>query len=113
MTKNRDQNLWRPFIEHFVPGRPSQKLRRAESVEPVAAGAPGVVLRKLCMAPLCGKLLTPEDRKVWTQAIALLLGLKTRNGFGEKDLAGAVECALHRGTRCEDCMIKVASGAAS
>ena len=97
---------------------PSQKLRRAESVEPVAAGAPGVVLRKLCMAPLCGKLLTPEDRKVWTQAITLLLGLKTRNGFGEKDLAAAVGTALHRAASghnthgCEDCGAKVASGAA-
>jgi hypothetical protein len=41
----------------------------------------------------------------------MLMGLKVRNGFGEKDLAGAVERALHRGTRCEDCRIKVASGA--
>ena len=51
---------------------------------------------------------------MWQQAIALLMGLKVRNGFGEKDLAGAVERALHRGTRarkCEDCSIKVASGA--
>ena len=63
-------------------------------------------------APLCGKLLSPKDRKVWKQAIALLMELKVRNGFGEKDLAGAVERALHRGTRCEDCRIKVASGAA-
>ena len=67
------------------------------------------------LAPLCGKPLSPKDRKVWHQAIALLMGLKVRNGFGEKDLAGAVECALHRGTRmrCEDCRVKVASGAAS
>jgi hypothetical protein len=28
------------------------------------------------MAPLCGKPLSPEDRKVWQQAIALLIGLK-------------------------------------
>ena len=63
-------------------------------------------------APLCGKPLSPKDRKVWKQAIALLMELKVRNGFGEKDLAGAVERALHRGTRCEDCRIKVASGAA-
>jgi hypothetical protein len=48
----------------------------------------------------------------------MLMGLKVRNGFGEKDLAAAVERALHRGTRrrrgparCEDCRIKVASGA--
>ena len=65
------------------------------------------------LAPLCGKLLSPKDRKVWHQAIALLMGLKVRNGFGEKDLAGAVERALRRGARCEDCRIKVASGAAS
>ena len=64
-------------------------------------------------APLCGKLLRPKDRKVWQQAIAMLMGLKVRNGFGEKDLAGAVERALHRGTPCEDCSEKVASGAAS
>jgi hypothetical protein len=46
----------------------------------------------------------------------MLMGLKVRNGFGEKDLAGAVERALHRGTRrrrCEDCRIKVASGEAA
>ena len=68
----------------------------------------------LYMAPLCGKLLTPEDRKVWTQAIALLLGLKTRNGFSDKDLAAAVGTALHRGAAkrsCEDCGVKVAGGA--
>jgi hypothetical protein len=64
---------------------------------------------------LCGKALSPGDRKVWYQAIAMLMGLKVRNGFGEKELAGAVERALHRGTRarkCEDCSIKVACGAA-
>ena len=67
------------------------------------------------LAPLCGKPLSPKDRKVWRQAIAMLMGLKVRNGFGEKDLAGAVERALHRppSTRCEDCRVKVASGAAS
>jgi hypothetical protein len=32
---------------------------------------------------------------VWQQAIALLMGLKVRNDIGEKDLAGAVETALH------------------
>jgi hypothetical protein len=41
------------------------------------------------------------------------MGLKVRNDFDEKDLAGAVERALRRGTRCKDCKIKVASGAAS
>jgi hypothetical protein len=64
------------------------------------------------LAPLCGKPLSPKDRKVWQQAVAMLMGLKIRNGFGEKDLAGAVERALYRGTRCEDCRAKVASGAA-
>ena len=44
---------------------------------------------------VCGKPLSPGDRKVWQQAIALLMGLKVRNGIGEKDLAGAVETALH------------------
>jgi hypothetical protein len=73
------------------------------------------------MAPLnvCG--FSPEDRKVWRQAIAMLIGLKIRNGFGEKDLAAAVRTALHRsantGRNCEDCLltggVKVASGAAS
>jgi hypothetical protein len=68
------------------------------------------------MAPLCGKLLSPEDRNVWQQAIALLMELKIRNGFGEKDLAAAVGMALHRGAvkrSCEDCGVKVAGGAAS
>ena len=70
------------------------------------------------MAPLnvCGKQLSPEDRKVWQQAIAMLMKLKIRNGFGENDLMAAVGKALHRGTAkryCEDCRIKVASGAAS
>ena len=48
-------------------------------------------------APLtvCGKPLSPGDGKVWQQAIALLMGLKVRNDIGEKDLAGAVETALH------------------
>jgi hypothetical protein len=35
---------------------------------------------------------------VWQQAVALLMGLKVRNGIGEKDLAGAVETALHHRT---------------
>ena len=66
------------------------------------------------MAPLCGKLLTPADRKVWNQAIAILMGLRKRNGFGEKDLAAAVGTALRRGAAkhyCEDCGVKVAGGA--
>ena len=74
----------------------------------------------LCMGraapPLCGKLLGVKDRRVWQQAIAMLMGLKIRHGFGEKDLAAAVAAALRRSVdkhTCEDCMIKVASGAAS
>jgi hypothetical protein len=69
----------------------------------------------LWMAPLCGKLLSPADRKVWNQAIAMLLGLKKRNGFGEKDLTAAVGTALRRCVAkrsCEDCGAKVAGGAA-
>ena len=84
--------------------------RRAQPVSKAVEAA------GLCMAPLCGKPLSAGDRKVWQQAIAMLMGLKIRNGFGEKDLAGAVERALHRGVqiyRCEDCRVKVASGAAS
>ena len=61
---------------------------------------------------LCGKPLSFKDRKVWKEAIAMIMGLKVQYGFVEKDLAVAVERALHRGTRCEDCRIKVASGAA-
>ena len=66
------------------------------------------------MAPLCGKPLSPEDRKVWQQAIAMLLGLKVRNEFGEKALVAAVGTALHRYAarrNCEDCGVKVAGGA--
>ena len=67
------------------------------------------------MAPLCGRQLSPADRRVWNQAIAMLMGLKRRNGFGEKDLAAAVGTALHRGATnrcCDDCGVKVAGGAA-
>ena len=63
------------------------------------------------MAPLCGKPLSHEDRKVWQQVIAMLVGLKIRNGFGEKDLAAAVGTALHRsasGRNCKDCGVTVA-----
>ena len=66
------------------------------------------------MAPLTVRTLSPEDRKVWHQAIAMLVGLKLRNGFGKKDLAAAVETALQRGSarrKCEDCGLKVGSGA--
>ena len=65
-----------------------------------------------------GEPLSPADRKVWQQAIAVLIGLKIRNGFGIKDLAAAVGAALHRGVAsrkksriCEDCCVKVACGA--
>ena len=66
------------------------------------------------MVPLCGKPLSPADRKMWQQAIAMLMGLKRRNGFGEKALAAAVGTALHRYAakrKCEDCGVKVALGA--
>jgi hypothetical protein len=67
------------------------------------------------MAPLCGQPLSPKDTKVWQQAIALLRGLKLRNGFGEKDLTAAVGKALRRNVAknsCEDCRVEVATGAA-
>ena len=68
------------------------------------------------MAPLCGRQLSLADRRVWNQAIAMLMGLKRRNDFGEKDLAAAVGTALHvRGATkryCADCGVKVAGGAA-
>ena len=67
------------------------------------------------MAPVCGKPLNRKDQKVWQQAIAMLRGLKLRNGFGEKDLTAAVGKALHRGAwssrNCEDCGVKVTRGA--
>ena len=64
------------------------------------------------MLSLCGKTLSREDQKVWKQAITLLLGLKIRNGFGEKDLfdlSAAVGKMLHRklSEHCEDCGMKV------
>jgi hypothetical protein len=89
-----------------VPRRAARFKARFKAVE--AAG--------LCMAPLCGKPLSPEDRRVWQEAIAMLIGLKIRNGFGEQDLAAAVGKALHHPAAklpCEDCGLKVASGAAS
>jgi hypothetical protein len=59
---------------------------------------------------LCGKSLSPDDRAAWNQAVALLLGLKLRNGFGDRDLAGAVGVTLATsGTSCEDCGLKVAT----
>ena len=64
------------------------------------------------MAPLCGKPLSPADRKVWTQAIKMIMGLKVRNGLGEDDLAAAVGTALRRKAvnvarkKCEDCQLK-------
>jgi hypothetical protein len=64
---------------------------------------------------VCGKPLSPEDRKVWRQAIALLIGLQRKNSFGEEDLTAAVGAALHRATKsgnCEDCGVMVASVAA-
>ena len=66
------------------------------------------------MAPLCGRQLSLADRRVWNQAIAMLVGLQRRNDFGEKDLAAAVGTALRRGLAkryCDDCGVKVAGGA--
>jgi hypothetical protein len=66
-------------------------------------------------ARLCGKPLSPKDRKVWLQAIALLMGLKIRNGYGAKDLTDEVGKSLHRATasrNCEDCGVKVTGAAA-
>ena len=66
------------------------------------------------MAPLCGRQLSPADRRVWNQAIAMLMGLKRRNGLSEKDLTDAVGTAVCRGAAkryCEDCGVKVAGGA--
>ena len=66
------------------------------------------------MAPLCGRQLSPADRRVWNQTIAMLMGLKIRNGFGEKELTAEVGMALHRAAasrNCEDCGVKVTSGA--
>ena len=50
------------------------------------------------MAPLtvCGKLLSPADRRVWQQALAMLIGLKRRNGFGDNELTAAVKAVLHQ-----------------
>jgi hypothetical protein len=33
---------------------------------------------------VCGKLLNPEDRKLWRQALGVLLELRIRNGIDEK-----------------------------
>ena len=66
------------------------------------------------MAPLCVRQLSPADRRVWNQAIAMLMELQKRNDFGEKDLAAAVGTALRRGAArryCDDCGVKVAGGA--
>ena len=64
---------------------------------------------------LCGKPLSRDDQKVWKQAVVLLVGLKLRNGLGKRELAAAVGAALeHRkpSDYCEDCRVKVGSGAA-
>jgi hypothetical protein len=68
----------------------------------------------LITVTVCGKPLSPEDRKVWRQAIAMLMGLKLRNGLGKKGLTAAVGTALLReaGKRiCEDCGVTVVGGA--
>jgi hypothetical protein len=46
----------------------------------------------------------------------MLMGLKIRNGFGEKELTVALGTALHRGAakhNCEECGVKVAGGASN
>ena len=68
----------------------------------------------LTTVTVCGKALSPEDRKVWRQAIAMLMGLKLRNGLREKGLTAAVGTALHREVgkhNCEDCGVTVVGGA--
>jgi hypothetical protein len=58
---------------------------------------------------LCGKELSAADRKAWQQAIELIVGLKLRNGFGEKGLTAAVRSALRRSASkrmCERCGVK-------
>jgi hypothetical protein len=50
--------------------------------------------------------LSADDRNVWQQAIAALVGLKMRNGLGEKDMTAAVSTALRQSSSrrtCEDC----------
>ena len=86
---------------------------RAELLAGRAAGA--VVHVRRARAPLCGRQLSLADRRVWNQAIAMLMGLQRRNDFGEKELAAAVGTALHLGATkryCADCGVKVAGGAA-
>ena len=61
---------------------------------------------------LCGQQLSADDRKAWQQAIALLIRLKKRNGFGEQDLTAVVGAALrHSSTTrtCADCDLKQAT----
>ena len=72
------------------------------------------------MAPLtvCGKPLSPADRRVWQQALAMLIGLKRRNGFGDNELTAAVKAVLHDAMKvasrnCEDCGVTVTCVAAS
>ena len=63
----------------------------------------------------CLEALGPEDRKVWQQAIALLMGLRIRNGLFTERLTAAVGVALREGgekRKCKDCGMKVGGGAA-
>ena len=59
---------------------------------------------------LCGRpIISTGDRKAWTQAIALLVGLKVRNGYGDEDLTASVGKALQRSSTqrvCESCKLK-------
>jgi hypothetical protein len=62
---------------------------------------------------VCGKLLNPEDRKLWRQALGILLELRIRNGIDEKEFSAEVSTVLipKRGARgfastsCEDCRL--------
>ena len=104
-----------------LPVPPSKRQKPAGATKAATAGQLDVLKwldssPGLWMAPLCGMQLSPADRRVWNQTIAMLMGLKIRNGFGEKELTAAVGMALHRGAakhNCEDCGVKVAGGASN
>jgi hypothetical protein len=108
-----------------LPVPPSKRQKPAGATKAATAGQLDVLKwldssPGLWMAPLCGRQLSPADRRVWNQTIAMLIGLKIRNGFGEKELTAAVGTALHvfhdgaAKHNCEDCgRVKVAGGASN
>jgi hypothetical protein len=108
-----------------LPVPPSKRQKPAGAAKAATAGQLDVLKwldssPGLWMAPLCGMQLSPADRRVWNQTIAMLIGLKIRNGFGEKELTAAVGTALHvfhgdgaAKHNCEDCGVKVAGGASN